>query len=206
METLGGQAIPLASGDGWRATELRYQSPDEQPLAMTIVVPDNLAAFEKGLNGDRLASVTKAVAPSDRIGSGTSTSRRSEAAGSTPTRRICSSRSSGTETRAGLERHARWRWGCQLAFEADAADFSGMTTEDALHIGIVIHQANIDVDERGTEAAAATAVGMDTGGCTGPQPRDREDAPRQQAVRVTSSATCRPARSCSWARGRSDQR
>ena len=59
--------------------------------------------------------------------------------------------------------------GMPLAF-GSSADFSGMTKEDALYIGTVIHQANIDVDERGTEAAAATAVGMDTGGCTGPQP------------------------------------
>ena len=56
------------------------------------------------------------------------------------------------------------------AFDAATADFSGMTTQDKLHIGMVVHQANIDVDERGTEAAAATAVGMDTGGCTGPVP------------------------------------
>ncbi|HEY4331750.1 MAG TPA: serpin family protein, partial [Ilumatobacteraceae bacterium] len=42
------------------------------------------------------------------------------------------------------------------------ADFSGMTTTETLHIGAVIHQANITVDEDGTEAAAATAVVMAT--------------------------------------------
>ena len=42
----------------------------------------------------------------------------------------------------------------------DAADFTGMTTDEPLQIGFVIHQANITVDEAGTEAAAATAVGI----------------------------------------------
>ncbi len=49
--------------------------------------------------------------------------------------------------------------GMATAF-SDAADFSGMTADEKLMIGNVIHQANITVDEEGTEAAAATAVVM----------------------------------------------
>lgn len=49
--------------------------------------------------------------------------------------------------------------GMPTAF-TESADFSGMTTQERLSIGDVIHQANITVDEEGTEAAAATAVVM----------------------------------------------
>jgi serpin B len=49
------------------------------------------------------------------------------------------------------------------AFSLGKADFSGMTGEKNLFIDAVVHQAIVEVDEEGTEAAAATAVVMKKG-------------------------------------------
>ena len=49
------------------------------------------------------------------------------------------------------------------AFEEGVADFTRMGSSDAgpLYVGGVLHKTFIDVDEKGTRAAAATAVAMD---------------------------------------------
>jgi serpin B len=49
--------------------------------------------------------------------------------------------------------------GVRAAF-GGAADFSGITGDEPLHISAVVHKAYVDVGEEGTEAAAATAVVM----------------------------------------------
>ena len=79
--------------------------------------------------------------------------------------------------RFGVETHASLKTllealGMPLAFTRGVADFSGIhvpeSYEEILYISEVIHQANIDVDEEGTVAAAATAVimGATGGGCS----------------------------------------
>src|SRR5579885_596934 len=48
--------------------------------------------------------------------------------------------------------------GVKDAFDPNTADFSGMTGNHDLSISTAIHQAYVKVDEKGTEAAAATGI------------------------------------------------
>jgi serpin B len=59
--------------------------------------------------------------------------------------------------------------GMKAAFDPDSADFSAMTGDKSLVISAAIHKAYIDLDENGTEAAAATAVIVEMATAMAPQ-------------------------------------
>ena len=127
------ESLPYATGKGWQAVDLPYVGGS---LSMTIVLPDDLDAFERSLSAKSLGSIIGALSPSD-------------VQLSLPRFDI--------ETKTDLPEQLS-ALGMPLAFDPRAADFSGITTEDRLYVTDVVHQANITVDESGTEAAAATAV------------------------------------------------
>jgi serpin B len=172
MSLFGGQDVPLATGPGWRATELRYGGPNASaPLAMTLILPDNMASFERTLSTGTLDDVQRSLAAERtrqaKVTGGTNPNVMD--CGSYPYEVHLSLPRFGIDTHASLVEPLQ-ALGMRDAFDVVAANFSGMTVADKLHVGDVIHQANIDVDEKGTEAGAATAISMDTGGCTGPIP------------------------------------
>lgn len=121
-----------AEGDGYRVAELPY---DGHELSMVVIEPDDLAAFEAGLTGERLQSIAAQV------------------------------------SRYQLELTLpKFRFAAPLALKpilqelgmvdafTEAADFSGIDGTRRLRITDVVHQGFVGIDERGTEAAAATAV------------------------------------------------
>ena len=109
---------------------------------MEIVLPrsvDGLAEIEKNLQAEKLAQWSESA-------------RRREVEVFLPKLKMESSFQMKPTLKAmGMER----------AF-TDLAEFGAMTTEDELKISEVVHKAFVEIDEKGTEAAAATGVIMAT--------------------------------------------
>jgi serpin B len=153
-----GETLQYASGAGWQAVELPYVGGS---LAMTVIVPDDLAAFQATLDGETFAAITGSLGPRPVD---------------------LSLPKFGIETKTDLATVLA-AMGMPNAFDLSLADFSGMTAQERLYISAVIHQANIDVDEKGTTAAAATAVVMRAGSAPGEPVTLRVDRPFLFALR-----------------------
>jgi serpin B len=116
-----------------KVLELPYKGDDVSMLVLLPDTPDGLPALEAGLTADTYRAWTTDLVRRDVL--------------VYLPRFSMESRFALAPTLAAM--------GMALAF-TDRADFSGMDGKRDLFISAVVHKARVDVDERGTEAAAAT--------------------------------------------------
>ena len=122
---------------GLKVAELPYKGDDLSMLVLLPDAPDGLAGLEAKLTADTLQQWTTGLARRDVL--------------------VYLPRFS-VESGFGLGSTLA-AMGMPLAF-SDRADFSGMDGKRDLSLSAVLHKARVDVDEQGTEAAAATGVAV----------------------------------------------
>ena len=131
--------VPYTQGNGYQALELAYAG---ESAAMDIIVPDDgrFEEFESSFDQETFDAILNEMQP--------------------------------VSASLGLPKFDFTKdfnlsntlkdMGMPDVFDRDRADFSGMTGGRDLFIGNVLHKAFVAVDEEGTEAAAATAIIMET--------------------------------------------
>jgi serpin B len=130
--------FPCAQAEGLQVLEMPYKG---EELAMVVLLPDrksSLEALEAKLTAENLDGWLKPL-------------RSQNVAVSLPKFKL--------EWRLDLKETLQGM-GMTDAFGPGKADFSAMDGTRELYISKVIHKAFVAVDEKGTEAAAATAVVM----------------------------------------------
>jgi len=130
-------SLPAVQGSNYRAVSLAYA---DTRLSLVVVLPDTgqFEQVERTMNASTLDALVGGMTQK-KVGL------------TLPRFRV----ETGSRLRTLLQ-----ALGMTAAFDPSAADFSGMTGAPGLYISDVIHKAFIDVAEKGTEAAAATAVIM----------------------------------------------
>jgi serpin B len=157
--------FPYLDGDTFQALELPYAGKD---LSMVVLLPkkaDGLADLEQRLTEANVRGWLEKLRP-DEV-------------------RVALPR---FKVEAGFDLGKTLQaMGMKQAFTADA-DFSGMDGRRDLFISAVIHKAYVEVNEEGTEAAAATAVIM-TRAAARINPVFRADHPFVFLIRDTRSGS-----------------
>jgi serpin B len=130
--------VKYLDAGAFQALELPYKGKD---LSMIVLLPrkvDGLAAFEQALTADKLGGWLAKM-------------RAEEVIVALP-RFKSTSEFSLAETLSAM--------GMPQLFTPGQADLSGMNGERNLFVQAVVHEAVVDVNEEGTEAAAATGVAV----------------------------------------------
>jgi serpin B len=137
MSFSGSKNLSYHAGEGFQAVELPYVG---DTTSMVILVPetDKFDAFESALNSALMESIL---------------------AGLEPHLVALTLPKFSFESEFQLKNDLI-EMDMSEPFDPDLADFSGMDGTRQLYIGDVFHKAFVAVDEKGTEAAAATAVIM----------------------------------------------
>lgn len=156
-----------AEGDGWQSLGMGYKGDN---LEMAFVLPrsvDGLAKLESKLTADALNGYVNAMS-AERVS-------------------VLLPRFKAT-AQFNLN-EALESLGMVQAFSPTAADFSRMTAGDPLRIQAVVHKAYVDVNEKGSEAAAATGVAIGLRSAAPPaKPKEfKADHPFLFLIRDTSS-------------------
>ena len=128
---------PYAKGDGYEAVEMAY---DGGELAMLVILPTagTFATFESSLSGGKVLDILAGL-------------EMKEVNLHFPKLKL--------DGHFGLKEPLK-SLGMKQAFDG-SADFSGISTTEPLRVANVLHKTFLELDENGTEAAAATAVIFD---------------------------------------------
>ncbi len=137
--------LPYMKGDGFQAVDLPYLG---NTVSMLVVVPEagEFEAFEAGLSAEQVQAIRSGL--------------QETSVALTLPKFTFTANYALADTLSGM--------GMPAAFVFGQADFSGMDGTHNLYIGQVFHKAFVAVDEKGTEAAAASAVAMLAGAMMNP--------------------------------------
>jgi serpin B len=133
------KSFNYAEGDNYQAVELPY---DGNELSMVIMLPkaDQFKTFEAALTSQQVDTILGSL--------------QSNEVNLTMPKFTVESEFNLKKTLSDL--------GMPLAFDESQADFSGIDGQKDLYISDVVHKAYVTVDEKGTEAAAATGIVVST--------------------------------------------
>lgn len=147
------EELGYTEGNGYQAVELPY---DTEELSMVIILPQEhyFNDFENGLTSEMVNTIIADIEYQEVL--------------LTMPKFAFGSKARLKETLQSM--------GITDAFIEGKADFSGITAAERLYVKDIIHQANISVDEEGSEAAAASA-GVVWAGITLPDAEITVDRP-----------------------------